>query len=112
MSRVSMGRGLLTATLLTVAVATQAKEPLQGAERTWVFYCQGCHESGTSEHPGTLRLSHTRGEGKAAIRGRKDLHPDYIRQVVRQGYLEMVGFRNTEITDEALDELIRYIREE
>ena len=85
---------------------------LEGAERTWMLYCQGCHAEGISEHPGTLRLSHTRGLDKSAIRGRKDLSPEYIREVVRKGYLEMVGFRPTEITDEQLEELIQFIRGE
>lgn len=98
--------------LLVVTFPAHAGKKLEGAEETWAFYCQGCHAAGVAEHPATLRLHYTRGADKAAIKGRKDLTPEYIREVVRKGYLEMVGFRPTEITDPQLEELIKFIREE
>jgi len=100
------GIALLSSSTL---VADEAPK-LEGAERTWAFYCEGCHAAGIEEHPATLRLSYTRSPELAAIRGRQDLTPEYLRQVVRLGYLEMVGFRKTEISDSELEALIKFIR--
>lgn len=111
MRRVILPVALVLSCMAGVAQA-EAGKALEGAERTWTLYCKGCHEAGTAEHPATLRLHYTRGPEKASIKGRKDLTPEYLKEVVRKGYLEMVGFRQTEITDAQLDELIRFIREE
>lgn len=102
----------LAGAMLLSASGTGAGETrkLEGAERTWAFYCEGCHAAGIEEHPGTLRLSYTRSPELAAIRGRQDLTPQYLRQIVRMGYLEMVGFRKTEISDDELEALIKFIR--
>lgn len=105
-------RAWVTGVLLFSAsgLSTGETRKLEGAERTWAFYCEGCHAAGIEEHPGTLRLSYTRSPELAAIRGRQDLTPEYLRQVVRMGYLEMVGFRKTEISDSELEALIKFIR--
>ena len=102
---------ILTSSLSGASLsAAEAAAPNSG-EKTWALYCEGCHAAGTGEHPGTLRLSYTRGAELEAIKGRKDLTPEYLRQVVRMGFLEMVGFRKTEISDQELEALIDYIRE-
>ena len=98
------------AILASSALIADETPTLAGAERTWAFYCEGCHAAGIEEHPGTLRLSYTRSPELAAIKGRQDLTPEYLRQVVRMGYREMVGFRKTEISDSQLEVLIRFIR--
>lgn len=95
---------------MLAGLAPAKPENWRGAERTWAFYCEGCHAAGIEEHPGTLRLSYTRSPELAAIRGRQDLTPEYLRQIVRMGYLEMVGFRKTEISDDELEALIKFIR--
>ena len=103
---------VMSVVLLLVSSGSVAAETraLEGAERTWAFYCEGCHAPGIEEHPATLRLSYTRGKALAAIQGREDLTPEYLRHVVRVGFREMVGFRKTEISDAELEELIRFIR--
>lgn len=105
-------RALIPGVLLACGGGLSAGETkkLEGAERTWAFYCEGCHAAGIEEHPATLRLSYTRSPELAAIRGRQDLTPEYLRQVVRMGYREMVGFRKTEIDDAELEALIKFIR--
>lgn len=105
-------RALIPGMLLLSGGGLSAGETkkLEGAERTWAFYCEGCHAAGIEEHPATLRLSYTRSPELAAIQGRQDLTPAYLRQVVRMGYREMVGFRKTEIDDAELEALIKFIR--
>ena len=117
MSRLSLNLAALVATsallfggVFSGGLFAEEIVKLEGAERTWAFYCQGCHAAGIEEHPGTLRLSYTRGAELASIRGRQDLAPAYLRQVVRNGFLEMVGFRKTEISDAELEALIKFIR--
>ena len=101
---------LVVALLVSGGLMADETPKLTGAERTWAFYCEGCHAPGIEEHPATLRLSYTRGKELAAIQGRQDLTPDYLRHVVRFGFREMVGFRQTEISDAELEELIEFIR--
>lgn len=87
----------------TAAAETRAPEP---GESTYLQYCADCHDRGEG-HPGTMRLA-ARLE-HAVLRTRKDLSPDYVRWVVRNGYQMMPAFRPTEITDGELDALARFV---
>lgn len=72
------------------------------------LHCAGCHDPGNA-HAATKQLALVRGKDFAVIRERKDLFPDYIKHVVRDGLLEMPPFRPTDINDKELDNLATYI---
>jgi mono/diheme cytochrome c family protein len=78
------------------------------AERTYAAWCSHCHDPG-SGHPGTQRLEWSFGKDKSVLRDRADLNADYIKQVVRNGRLEMPSFRSTEISAAELDALAAYL---
>jgi mono/diheme cytochrome c family protein len=90
------------------AWANPEDRPYSG-EHVYMLYCEGCHKPGP-EGPGTRVLAARLGWEKAALKGRTDLQPDYVRQVVRNGLLEMAPLRPTDINDEELDRLIEYMR--
>ncbi len=88
----------------TTAVAeTRVPEP---GEATYLQYCADCHDRGQG-HPGTMRLAVRLDH--AVLRTRKDLAPDYVKWVVRNGYQMMPAFRPTEITDGELDALAQFV---
>jgi mono/diheme cytochrome c family protein len=70
--------------------------------------CAVCHAPGR-EHPGTQRLAELRGPARAVLEKRTDLDPDYIRQVVRHGLVEMPPWRPTELDDASLAQLVQYL---
>lgn len=72
------------------------------------LHCAGCHDSGNA-YAATKQLALVRGKDLAVIRERKDLVPDYIKYIVRDGLLEMPPFRPTDINDNELDNLATYI---
>ena len=72
-------------------------------------WCAPCHAPGIS-HPGTQALlAKYPGDWKGVLRDWKELTPDYVRLIVRQGISVMPHFRKTEISDAELDALARYI---
>lgn len=90
------------------AGAASDQRPYTG-EHVYMLYCQGCHQPG-SEGPGTRVLAARLGWEKAPLKGRTDLAPGYVKQVVRHGLLEMAPLRPTDINDQELDLLIEYLR--
>lgn len=87
----------------TTAPENRTAEPGEG---TYVHYCADCHDRGPG-HPGTMRLAARLDQ--AVLRTRTDLAPDYVKWVVRNGYQMMPPFRPTEITDNELDTLARFV---
>ena len=71
-------------------------------------HCLACHGDGAG-NAGTMRLAERLGDDKALLTSRDDLHPVYIKTVVREGYKLMPPFRPTEITDEQLAHLAGYL---
>jgi mono/diheme cytochrome c family protein len=60
--------------------------------------------------PGTRALqARYQGALPAALEERTDLVPEYVRTVVREGYLSMPFFRPTELSAEDLDALTAYL---
>lgn len=90
-----------------VAWAEPSERPYTG-EHVYMLYCEGCHQPGP-EGPGTRVLADRLGWDKAPLKGRADLAPEYVKQVVRNGLLEMAPLRPTDINDEELDRLIEYL---
>jgi len=72
------------------------------------LHCAGCHDPGPA-HAATKQLALVRGKDLAVIMERKDLVPDYIKYIVRDGLLEMPPFRPTDINNAELDNLATYI---
>ncbi len=105
---------LLLATGLGAAASETAPDGIdqrpRSGEKSWALFCEGCHKPGP-EAPGTRVLAARLGWDKAPLKGRQDLDPAYVKQVVRRGLLEMAPLRPTDITDEELDALIAYLRE-
>jgi len=71
--------------------------------------CVVCHGSGPAR-PGTRALA-TKYENKlpALLAERKDLQPQYIRTIVRQGIAVMPPLRKTELSDADLDAIVAYL---
>jgi cytochrome c5 len=111
--RRTLGLILLAASMGVVASETAPDgidaRPRSG-EKTYGLFCEGCHKPGT-EGPGTRVLAARLGWDKAPLKGRQDLAPTYVKQVVRRGLIEMAPLRPTDITDEELDALIAYLRQ-
>lgn len=81
----------------------------RSGEELFVLFCRACHAPG-ADHPGTLKLSQTKGEAQSVILNRQDLPGEYIAHVVRNGLLGMPPLRPTDVTDEELTRLVEYIR--
>jgi mono/diheme cytochrome c family protein len=92
-----------------LACAGQALAQAPTGQKIYQLYCMGCHDPGPM-HPGTAQLMRKRGQDKAVLKGRQDLAPAYIQQVVRQGLIEMPPFRPSEISEAQLQALIAYLK--
>ena len=71
-------------------------------------HCAECHAPGFG-HPGTQQLGWTRGAERAVLEQRKDLAAAYVSAIVRNGLVEMPGFRPTEISNANLKVLAEYV---
>lgn len=116
----AISKAMLGATaVLVLACAAQAMQPaaqkvVANHDRAsgavlYERYCAGCHNAGLG-HPGTMLLEQL-GREQAALVGRADLEPDYIRTIVRNGLVEMPPFRPTELTDAELNAVIAHIKQ-
>ncbi len=77
-------------------------------EQVYQAHCALCHEPGGG-HAGTMMLTQARPAGLGVLRERRDLVPEYVAQVVRNGLREMPPFRPSEIGLEDLAALTRYL---
>lgn len=98
---------LMAAAVLSALAGQAAAEPRSG-EKIYDLYCAGCHRP-DGEGPGTVMLGHRFGEQRASITDNKSLDRNYLKQVVRNGFIEMAPFRKSEITDAELELLADYI---
>jgi mono/diheme cytochrome c family protein len=94
--------------LSMVTAPARADEAANPGKPVFDRYCAGCHAPGFG-HPGTQQLGWTRGAKDAVLGQRTDLSPDYVKQVVRHGLVEMPPFRPTEIDDARLEALAGYL---
>ena len=100
---------ILSLLLGSIAISAAAEERPRPAEKSWALYCEGCHRP-DGEGPGAVMLQRRFGDERMAIKGNTTLAPEYIKQVVRNGFLEMAPLRPTDITDAELDLLIEFLR--
>lgn len=72
-------------------------------------WCAPCHDPGVT-HPGTHALSvKYQGVKSGVLLEWKDLTPDTVKYLVRHGISVMPQFRKTEISDQELDELAKFL---
>lgn len=97
---VSFGRAAFAAQM-------PSSQIVQGA-RLFQYWCEDCHAAG--ERPGTVALQRRYGGSvPAALEERTDLNDALVSFVVRNGKSFMPFFRETEISDEELVALDRYL---
>jgi mono/diheme cytochrome c family protein len=71
--------------------------------------CSACHGP-MPERPGTRALAAKyKGSLPAMLEERRDLSPEFIRTVVRNGLTVMPHFRKTEVSDTQLDAIVAYL---
>ena len=90
-------------------MTANAEERPRPGEESWALFCEGCHRP-DGEGPGAVMLQRRFGDQRMAIKGNTTLTPEYIKQVVRNGFLEMAPLRPTDITDSELDLLIEFLQ--
>jgi mono/diheme cytochrome c family protein len=101
-------RSSLVALLLLVAMENASAADAPAGKALFDHYCAVCHAAGPG-HAGTMRLAELRGPANALLEQRKDLGAAYVRQVVRQGLVEMPPWRPSEIDDAALNQIAQYL---
>jgi mono/diheme cytochrome c family protein len=98
---------MLMTLVASAALSAAAAESAPG-KRVFDRYCAECHAAGFG-HPGTMQLERTRGKALSVLEVRRDLRPAYVTTVVRNGLVEMLPYRPTEIDDAALSALVQYL---
>jgi mono/diheme cytochrome c family protein len=108
------------AAALLYGTVASAQPPGAGAEhvagkQVYDYWCLPCHGPGLglpgfAELPGTqqLRIKYRDTQIPALLTERKDLVPEFVKVVVRQGVSFMPQFRKTEISDADLEALAAY----
>ena len=91
---------------LCVMSAPAAAADMTGKE-VFDHYCTYCH--GSSDGPGTMQLSRTRGKQQGLLTARTDLSADYIEYVVRHGVKSMPAFAPSDLTEERLKALAAFL---
>lgn len=95
--------GILAGILLPASSLAQAN-----GEALFQRNCSACHAPGLN-HPGTLQLALTRGVESAVLEQRRNLAPDYVKSIVRQGLNAMPPFKPTHISDQELEAVAAYL---
>jgi len=89
-------------------VTALAAEPELG-ERVYQRWCVHCHSAGRG-NPGTQSLQVKYGNKEPAVLlERTDLTPEFVALSLRQGVMSMPPFRKTEITDEELAAVSKWV---
>ena len=95
----------VTETVSSTAAGTE--DPSQGRD-VYGHYCAGCHDGGQG-HPGTMQIAARSGAERSVLLSRRDLSPEFVINIVRNGLQMMPPFRPTEITDRELAALAQYV---
>ena len=100
-----LGAALIFAGTSARAADTTSADTAKGHE-VFNAWCQPCHGK---DGPGTYMLEKRLDKEQSRIDQRTDLTGDYIRYVVRNGLNGMLPFRQTEVTDGELKDVIDYL---
>jgi mono/diheme cytochrome c family protein len=102
--------GLASAGLTVgTALAAEPSDPYAAGRAVYTKWCAPCHDPGVI-HPGTnaLTAKYT-GVKSGVLLEWKDLPPELVRHLVRNGISVMPQFRKTEISDADLDALAKFL---
>jgi len=102
----ALGAGPLVLATLGIAASAQARQ--RPAPEIFAASCVHCHDTGGW---GTRSLAGRLPAGQAALLERKDLPAALTRLAVRRGVGAMPPLTPTEITDEELDRVARWLDE-
>jgi mono/diheme cytochrome c family protein len=91
------------------APATEPSDPYAPGRAVYTKWCAPCHDPGVI-HPGTNALTvKYQGIKSGVLLEWKDLPPELVRHLVRNGISVMPQFRKTEISDADLDALAKFL---
>ena len=89
--------------------AAEPSDPYAAGRAVYTKWCAPCHDPGVS-HPGTNALTvKYQGVKSGVLLEWKDLPPEMVRHLVRNGISVMPQFRKTEISDADLDALAKFL---
>ena len=101
--------GMLAAKAFVPAHAQDHLEEQSAGRVVYVKWCAPCHAAGVT-HPGTHALTvKYQGVKPGVLLDWKDLTADTVKFVVRHGISVMPQFRKTEISDQELGALAKYL---
>jgi mono/diheme cytochrome c family protein len=99
--------GALMCVLGSAAPASAAEDPvIARGQAAFAHRCAMCHREGQT---GAFILARRLGKDKSLLEQRTDLQPDYIRQIVRLGLVNMPRLSRVEMPDQDLDAVIAYL---
>ena len=100
-------RIVLLLTILAIGPPAFGEDEI--GEKVYMRWCTGCHDTEIAMNAGTRRLAIRSGEEQSALTDRDDLPSLYIKSVVRNGIMMMPPFRQSEISDDELEALARFL---
>lgn len=90
-------------------MAAEPSDPHAAGRAVYTKWCAPCHDPGVI-HPGTNALTvKYQGVKSGVLLEWKDLPPEIVRHLVRNGISVMPQFRKTEISDADLDALAKFL---
>ncbi len=90
-------------------LAAEPSDPYAAGRAVYTKWCAPCHDPGVI-HPGTNALTAKyQGVKSGVLLEWKDLPPELVRHLVRNGISVMPQFRKTEISDADLDALAKFL---
>jgi cytochrome c5 len=95
------------AVLALAGLGTPAAAADMTGKEVFDHYCTYCH--GSSDGPGTMQLSRTRGKDQALLAERTNLSADYIEYVVRHGLKSMPPFAPSDLNEARLKVLVGFL---
>lgn len=110
MRKISLNLILLLATIISTNIYATSDDALViKGEAVFISKCDYCHGRGLQKGGTMLLEQRYQGTVPATLQDRTDLHPIYIKTMVRIATKGMAPFRLTEISDAELDALIAYL---
>jgi (+)-pinoresinol hydroxylase len=94
---------------MQTARAAEPSDPYAAGRAVYTKWCAPCHDPGVI-HPGTNALTvKYQGVKSGVLLEWRDLQPELVRHLVRNGISVMPQFRKTEISDAELDALVNFL---